>query len=142
MYTTETMSNIIDSRILIRNKFMSKTRYVSTDNMNKSIGFLGAPEYTQNEAPQYDTADVNVNAYTYLGDDPLSREFNYDEENHPPTFMCMYTQQNDLSMPYISYHLVNNNNSLSFPNALPVISEGSAQYDNAAIVSPESVGLA
>ncbi len=120
---------------------MSKTRYVTTDNMNKSIGFLGAPEYIPDATPKYNAADMNVNTYTYLGDDPLSREFNYDEENHPPTFMCMYTQQNDLSLPYISYHLVKNKNSLALPNAIPVIGEGSAQYDNAAIVSPESVGL-
>ncbi len=141
MYTTETMSNIIDSRILIRNKFMSKTRYVTTDNTNKSIGFLGAPEYIPDATPKYNAADMNVNTYTYLGDDPLSREFNYDEENHPPTFMCMYTQQNDLSLPYISYHLVKNNNYLAFPNAIPVISEGGTQYDNETIVPPESVGL-
>jgi hypothetical protein len=144
MYTTETMSNIIDSRILIRNKFMTKTRDVTTDNMNKSIGFLGAPEYIPDATPKYNTADMNVNTYTYLGDDPLSREFNYDEENHPPTFMCMYTQQNDLSLPYISYHLVKNNNSLAFPNANPAINEGGTQdgdRDNEAIVSPESVGL-
>jgi hypothetical protein len=131
------MSNIIDSRILIRNKFMSKTRNVTTDNINKSIGFLGLPDAT----PQYNAADAAVNTYTYLGDDPLSREFNYDEENQPPLFMCMYTQHNDLSLPYISYHLVKNNNSLTFPNTNPVISEGGAQYDNAAIVPPESVGL-
>ena len=141
MYTTETMSNIIDSRILIRNKFMTKTRDVTTDHMNKSIGFLGAPEYIPDATPQYNAVAANVNTYTYLSDDPLSREFNYDEENHPPIFMCMYTQQNDLSLPYISYHLVKNNNYLAFPNAIPVISEGSAQYDDAAIVSPESVGL-
>ena len=141
MYTTETMSNIIDSRILIRNKFMSKTRHVTTDNMNKSIGFLGVPD----AAPQNITADAPENApentYTYLSDDPLSREFNYDEENHPPIFMCMYSQQNDLSLPYISYHLVKNNNSLAFPNALPVIAGGEMQDDNDAIVPPESVGL-
>jgi hypothetical protein len=141
MYTTETMSNIIDSRILIRNKFMSKTRYVTTDNTNKSIGFLGAPEYIPDATPKYNAADMNVNTYTYLGDDPLSREFNYDEENHPPTFMCMYTQQNDLSLPYISYHLVKNNNYLAFPNAIHVISEVGTQYDNETIVPPESVGL-
>jgi hypothetical protein len=113
--------------------------------MNKSIGFLGSPEYITDAAPQNNTADAldnaPVNAYTYLGDDPLSREFNYDEENHPPIFMCMYTQQNDLSLPYISYHLVKNNNYLSFPNALPVISGGVAQDDDEDIVNPESVGL-
>jgi CubicO group peptidase (beta-lactamase class C family) len=141
MYTTETMSNVIDSRILIRNKFMTKTRDVTTDHIDKSVGFLGAPEYIVDASPQYNTADVNVNTYTYLGDDPLSREFNYDEENHPPIFMCMYTQQNELSLPYISYHLVKNNNSLAFPNALHVISGGDAQNDNEVIVPPESVGL-
>lgn len=135
------MSTIIDSRILIRNKFMSKTRDVTTDNTNKSIAFLGAPEYIPDAAPQYNTVDANVNTYTYLGDDPLSREFNYDEENHPPLFMCMYTQQNDLSLPYISYHLVKNNNSLAFPNALPEIAGGKMQHDNEAIVDPETVGL-
>ena len=137
----KTMSDIIDSRILIRNKFMTKTRDVTTDNINKSIGFLGTPEYTPDPAAQNITTDSPRNAYTYLGDDPLSREFNYDEENHPPMFMCMYTQQNDLSLPYISYHLVKNNNSLTFPSALPVISDGDVQDDNMAIVSPESVGL-
>ena len=137
MYTTETMSNIIDSRILIRNKFMSKTRYVTTDNMNKSIGFVGSPD----SAPQYNAAVVNDNTYTYLGDDPLSREFNYDEANHPPIFMSMYTQHNDLSLPYISYHLVKNTNSLAFPNAVPVISGGGTPDDNEVIVPPESVGL-
>jgi hypothetical protein len=120
---------------------MTKTRDVTTDHMNKSIGFLGAPEYIPDATPQYNAVAANVNTYTYLSDDPLSREFNYDEENHPPIFMCMYTQQNDLSLPYISYHLVKNNNYLAFPNAIPVISEGSAQYDDAAIVPPESVGL-
>ena len=104
------MSDMIDSRILIRNKFMTKTRDVTTENMNKSIGFLGSPEYIVDAAPQNNTVDAQENTYTYLGDDPLSREFNYDEENHPPIFMCMYTQQNDLSLPYISYHLVKNNN--------------------------------
>jgi len=98
---------------------MTKTRDVTTDNMNKSIGFLGVPD----AAPQNITADAPENAqentYTYLSDDPLSREFNYDEENHPPIFMCMYSQQNDLSLPYISYHLLKTNNSLAFPNALP-----------------------
>ena len=137
----KTMSDIIDSRILIRNKFMTKTRNVITDNVNKSIGFLGASEYTQTASPKYNTTDVNVNAYTYLGDDPLSREFNYEEENHPPIFMCMYTQQNDLSLPHISYHLVKNNNYLSFPNAISVIDGGVAQDDDDAIVPPESVGL-
>ena len=116
---------------------MTKTRDVTRDNMNKSIGFLGVPD----AAPQYNAADMNVNTYTYLGDDPLSREFNYDEENRPPIFMCIYTQQNDLSLPYISYHLVKNNNSLAFPNALPVISGAGTPDDNDAIVPPESVGL-
>ena len=145
MYTTETMSNIIDSRILIRNKFMSKTRNVTTDNINKSIGFLGLPD----SAPQNNTvnalanapANAQENTYTYLGDDPLSREFNYDEENRPPTFMCMYAQHNDLSLPYISYHLVKNNNSLAFPNAVSAMSGGGVRDDNEAIVPPESVGL-
>ena len=141
MYTTETMSNIIDSRILIRNKFLSKTRDVTTDHIDKSVGFLGTPEYIVDAPPQYNIEDAPVNTYTYLGDDPLSREFNYDEENRPPLFMCMYTQSNDLSLPYISYHLVKNNNSLSFPNALPVITGGGVQYDNETIVPPESVGL-
>lgn len=141
MYTTETMSGIIDSRMLIRNKFMTKTRDVATDNMNKSIGFLGSPEYIPDSAPQYNAADVNVSTYTYLGDDPLSREFNYDEENHAPIFMCMYTQQNDLSLPYISYHLVKNNNSLAFPNANSVITGSGISDDNEDIVNPESVGL-
>ncbi len=120
---------------------MTKTRNVTTDNMNKSIGFLGSPEYIADAAPRNNTANAPVNTYTYLGDDPLSREFNYDEENHPPIFMCMYTQQNDLSLPYISYHLVKNNNYLSFPNALPAISGGVAQDDDEDIVNPESVGL-
>jgi CubicO group peptidase (beta-lactamase class C family) len=137
----KTMSDIIDSRILIRNKFMTKTRDVTTDHINKSIGFLGSPEYITDAAPQYNTADVNVNTYTYLSDDPLSREFNYDKENHPPIFMCMYTQQNELSLPYISYHLVKNNNSLAFPIAVPTISGGGTPDDNDAIVPPESVGL-
>jgi CubicO group peptidase (beta-lactamase class C family) len=137
----KTMSDIIDSRILIRNKFMTKTRDVTIDHIDKSVGFLGVPD----AAPQNNTVDALVNAqentYTYLGDDPLSREFNYDEENYPPIFMCMYTQQNDLSLPYISYHLVKNNNSLAFPNAVPVISGSGMPDDNGAIVPPESVGL-
>ena len=135
----KTMSDMIDSRILIRNKFMTKTRDVTADNMNKSISFLGTSEFTQ--TPQYNAVDAQSNTYTYLGDDPLSREFNYDEENRPPIFMCMYTQQNDLSLPYISYHLVKNNHSLAFPNAVPTISGGGTPDDNDAIVPPESVGL-
>jgi hypothetical protein len=50
--------------------------------MNKSIGFLGSPEYTDDADSQYNMTNalvnVPVNTYTYLGDDPLSREFNND----------------------------------------------------------------
>jgi len=83
---------------------MTKTRDVTTDHMNKSIGFLGSPEYIDVAAPQYNTADANVHAYTYLGDDPLSREFNYAEENRPPIFMCMYTQQ--MTYRFHIYHII------------------------------------
>ena len=114
MYTPHIM---IDSRELIRNKFMKKSHIHTIAKSHDNISYI-------NENQQ----DINVNEleksyadadkqYNYLFDDPLSREFNYeDNTNDKQIFVCLYKQHNDLALPYITYSLINYNNTLNFPN--------------------------
>jgi len=110
------MIDHVDSRILIRDKFLKKTRNITIDRPNDSVRFLGVPEQTPDIIPRYSKA-MDETKYTYLPDDPLSRETAYSLDNHPPIFVCVYTQQDELLLPYISYYLVKGSNSLMFPDA-------------------------
>ena len=110
------MIDHVDSRILIRDKFLKKTRNITIGRPNDSVRFLGVPEQTSDIIPTYSKA-MDEKKYTYLPDDPLSRETAYSHDNHPPIFVCMHTQQCDLLLPLVSYYLVKGSNRLMFPDA-------------------------
>lgn len=124
------MAKIVDSRILIRNKFLKQSRNSTIEHINPQVNFIGIPEESskiQLEDPAYS----GDNSSSYLIDDPLSREFHYNESAPPPIFVCLYTQHTDLTKPYISYYLINNTTSLDFPsNISQSISGGTVDDDN------------
>ena len=114
MYTPHIM---IDSRDLIRKKFMKKTHTHGSDTKSDpTISYVNEPDQVLDidDSSRQDSDKV----YNYLFDDPLSREFNYDETTFDDKriFVCLYKQNNDLALPYITYSLIDYNNTLSFPN--------------------------
>ena len=114
MYTPHIM---IDSRDLLRKKFMKKTHIHSSDSISKSnISYVNEPEQALN-LDDSSTHDSDKQ-YNYLFDDPLSREFNHDETtlDDKRIFVCLYKQNFDLALPYITYSLINYNDKLDFPN--------------------------
>jgi hypothetical protein len=100
----------------IKDKFLHQTRRVTTD-ANAQVSLLGIPDNITDDNVVGENEAINNHSYTYLTDDPLSRIVNYDIDNHPPLFVCMYTQHYDLTLPYIKYYLVQRGNYLMFPEA-------------------------
>ena len=113
MYTPHIM---IDSRDLLRRKFMKKTRIHSTTKSDSNISYINEPELDLG----FDDSSVRDSdkQYNYLFDDPLSREFNYDETtiDSKQIFVCLYKQNTELELPYITYSLINYNDTFNFPN--------------------------
>lgn len=123
------MAKPVDSRILIRDKFLKQSRNLTVEHINPQVNFIGIPAESSDVQPE-DLAHNGDNSSSYLIDDPLSREFHYDESAPPPIFVCLYTQHTDLTKPYISYYLINNNNSFSFPSKTSqTISGGAVDND-------------
>ena len=121
MYTPHIM---IDSRELIREKFMKKTRIHNTIKSDSIVSYVNESEQKLDldDSSMYDSEKK----YNYLFDDPLSREFEYDDTTllDKQIFVCLYKQNTDLALPYITFSLVNSNNMLSFPNiTIPIISD-------------------
>ena len=112
MYTPHIM---IDSRDLLRKKFMKKSRIHNIAKSEPTVSYMNEPEpeLDVNESFQQDRAKH----YRYIFDDPLSREFNYEENtDDKQIFVCLYKQNAELALPYITYSLVDYNNTLHFPN--------------------------
>lgn len=113
MYTPHIM---IDSRDLLRRKFMKKTRIHSTTKSDSNISYINEAELDLG----FDDSSVcdSDKQYNYLFDDPLSREFNYDETtiDSKKIFVCLYKQNTELELPYITYSLINYNDTFNFPN--------------------------
>lgn len=131
------MSSITDTRNLIRDKFMKKTRNITTDYENTSE-ILNIPEYEEN--PDIVTNNISDEKYTYLNDDPLSREFQFDEENKKTTYLCMYMQHTGLKQPFITYYLMANDGELSFPNITEVLPPNTVTTDDAEVEdNPEHI---
>jgi len=111
-----TMSTSIDSRELILNKFMKKTRPLTRTEHNVEIDHLDENE------PQYDeideVGDKEHVTYNYLTDDPLSKEFNHDDDylNNKQISVCMYTINTETKLPYVTYLLSEVDGVLLFPN--------------------------
>lgn len=128
MYTPDIM---IDSRVLIREKFMKKTRIHNTTRSDSNISYINESEQKLDldDSSMYDSEKK----YNYLFDDPLSREFEYDDTTlqDKQIFVCLYKQNTDLALPYITYSLVNSNNLLNFPNInIPIIIDKSDTIQN------------
>ena len=112
------MANIIDSRELIREKFLKKTRLTTMTEYIPEINFLNEQEH-----PDDIREHVHDTSYAYLADDPLSREHTFDKQDNRSIFLCMYRTHNELVNPYITYSLISENNMLVFPNIKPSYNE-------------------
>lgn len=108
---------------------MKKTRNITTDYENTDE-ISNIPEYE--EESERVTNNISDKKYSYLSDDPLSREYQHDEENTKNIYICMYTQHNELKLPFITYYLAVNNNQLSFPNITEIQSQ---------LVPPDTVNV-
>ena len=105
------MSSKLDSRELIQDKFLKKTRTFIV-NSTPDIDYIEEPIiYLDDDQSEH---SINETFYDYLVDDPLSKEYNEDELQNNNVFVCMYKKNTELVLPYITYYLIENNNTMQF----------------------------
>ena len=106
----------VDSRDLIRTKFMKKSRVTTATASDSNILY--------NQEPDINTDDIipptinDDNQYQYLVDEPFSKIFDSDNAkiDDKPIFLCMYIQNTHLALPYITYCLNNSNVTCAIQN--------------------------
>lgn len=135
------MSSKIDSRELIKSKFLKKTRTFVV-NSTPDIDYIDEPIIDLYDVQSQPS--VGEPLYDYLVDDPLSKEYNEDEIQNNNIFICMYKKNTGLVLPYVTYYLIETANILQFPNlnfTEPGEDDSDDDNNNDDVIQPQDVHL-